>query len=75
MKRSVMLAFALAAMAFAQQLPAQVPAPVAQLNEQDVRLAGIAERMLAANRALCRQEMPLTGMVLHSRDQYRTAAA
>lgn len=57
-------------MAFAQQLPAQLPGPVARLNQQDVRLAAIAERMLAANRALCRQGMPLTGMVLHSRDQY-----
>lgn len=37
---------------------------------QDVRLATIAERMLGANRALCRQHMPLTGMVLHSEDQY-----
>jgi len=62
-------------MAFGQQLFAQQPDPVARLNQQDVRFAGIAERVLAANRALCRQEMPLTGMVLHSRDQYRTAAA
>lgn len=75
MNCSIRLALALAAMAFGQQLSAQQPDPIAMLNQQDVRLAGIAERMLAANRALCRQEMPLTGMVLHSRDQYRTAAA
>lgn len=62
-------------MAFAQQLPAQMPGPVARLNHEDVRLAGIAERLLAANRALCRQEMPLAGMVLHSRDQYRANVA
>lgn len=62
-------------MAFAQQLPAQLPGPVARLNQQDVRLAGIAERLLAANRTLCRQEMPLTGLVLHSRDQYRASVA
>ena len=42
---------------------------------QDVRLATIAERLLAANRDLCRQHMPLTGLVLHSRDQYRPSVA
>lgn len=42
---------------------------------QDVRLATIAERLLAANRELCRQHMPLTGLVLHSRDQYRASVA
>jgi Zn-dependent protease with chaperone function len=45
------------------------------LVEQDVRLAKIAERMLGANRELCRQHMPLTGLVLHSEDQYGRAAA
>ncbi|HEU4650260.1 MAG TPA: M48 family metallopeptidase [Croceibacterium sp.] len=40
------------------------------LRVQDLRLATIAERMLGANRELCRQHMPLTGMILHSRDQY-----
>lgn len=75
MKCSVRLALAVAAMAFAQQLPAQELGPVAQLNQQDVRLAAIAERLLGANRALCRQEMPLTGIVLHSRDQYRASLA
>ncbi len=65
------LALALAAMAFGQQLSAQQLSPVDLLIVQDVRLAGIAERLLAANRTLCRHEMPLTGMVLHSRDQYR----
>ena len=41
-----------------------------QLNVQDLRLAQVGERLLGSNRALCRSEMPLTGMVLHSRDQY-----
>ena len=45
------------------------------LVEQDARLATIAERMLGANRDLCRQHMPLTGIVLHSRDQYGAAVA
>jgi hypothetical protein len=62
-------------MAFGQQLSAQQTGPVARLNHQDVRLAAVAERLLAANRALCRQEMPLTGIVLHSRDQYRGSVA
>jgi hypothetical protein len=61
-------------MAFGQQLSAQ-PGPVDLLIMQDVRLAGIAERLLAANRTLCRHEMPLTGMILHSRDQYRARLA
>jgi len=58
-------------MAFGQQLVAQVPGPVERLNQQDVRLAQVAERMQGANRELCRLSMPLTGLVLHSRDQYR----
>jgi len=69
------LALALAAMAFAQQVGAQTPTAVDRLIRQDVRLAGIAERLLEANRALCRLEMPLTGLVLHSQDQYRTGVA
>jgi hypothetical protein len=65
---------ALAAMAFAQQLGAQQPSDVDRLNQQDARLAAIAERMLGANSEFCRQTMPLTGIVLHSRDQYRSDA-
>jgi Zn-dependent protease with chaperone function len=61
-------------MAFAQQSAAQSSAMTA-LVQQDARLAAIAERMLRANNALCRQHMPLTGMVLHSRDQYGQSAA
>jgi len=44
---------------------------VSALIEQDRRLAGIAERLLKANAPLCRQEMPLLGMVMNSRDQYQ----
>ena len=75
MNSSIKLAVALAAMAFGQQVVAQPTSPVALLVQQDLRLAAVAERLLAANRALCRQEMPLTGMVLHSRDQYRAEVA
>ena len=58
-------------MAFGQHVVAQQTSPVDRLVQQDVRLAAVADRLLAANRELCRQEMPLIGMVLHSRDQYR----
>lgn len=61
-------------MAFGQQVAAQPDEGITALVQQDLRLATLAERMLAANRALCRQAMPLTGMVLHSRDQYRRDA-
>lgn len=44
--------------------------PVAALRAQDIRLAQIADHMLEANQALCKAKMPLTGMILHSSDQY-----
>src|SRR5690606_14589476 len=74
-KRSVLLSFAAAVMAFGQQVSAQGTGPMQQLNVQDLRLAQVGERLLEANGALCRSEMPLTGMVLHSRDQYSDRVA
>lgn len=74
MKGSIKLAIAFTSMAFAQHSPAQSNA-LSALVEQDVRLATIAERMLAANSSLCRQHMPLAGLVLHSQDQYGKAVA
>src|SRR5690606_7524919 len=62
-------------MAFAQQSAAQDHDAVERLVEQDLRLATIAERLLGTNASLCRLHMPLTGMVLHSRDQYRAGLA
>lgn len=62
-------------MVFAQQVVAQETSTLAALVEQDMRLATVAERMLAANRDLCRAHMPLTGLVIHSRDQYRADVA
>jgi hypothetical protein len=52
--------------------------PLAPLAAQDAsslavadrRLAAIAERLQGANVALCRQVMPLAGLILHSADQY-----
>lgn len=45
----------------------------ASLWEQDLRLAQMAERVSGANAQLCRQTMPLTGMIVHSADQYGPA--
>jgi Zn-dependent protease with chaperone function len=75
MNRSFKLAIACCCMAFGQQSAAQSGEAMTALVEQDVRLATIAERMLGANRDLCRQHMPLTGLVLHSRDQYGATVA
>ncbi len=50
-------------------LPAQAQTSE-ELSAQDLRLARIADAMLLANARLCRQTMPVTGMILHSADQY-----
>jgi hypothetical protein len=62
-------------MAFAQQSLAKTAESVSALIAQDARLAAIAGQILGANAHLCRQHMPLTGMVLHSSDQYRNGLA
>ncbi|WAT18302.1 M48 family metallopeptidase [Aurantiacibacter sp. MUD11] len=46
-----------------------------QLEQQDLRLARIAEHIMITNEALCRSTMPVTGMILHSMDQYSSGAA
>jgi len=55
----------LAPAAFAQEHDA-----LAALQAQDQRLARIGERILARNSHLCTSLMPITGLVLHSADQY-----
>ena len=75
MKKSASFALALAVIAFPQHSTAQAPGPMEMLSRQDLRLATVAERMLAANDSLCRQHMPLTGLILHSRDQYGASTA
>lgn len=52
------------------QSRAQEADRTAALWAQDLRLATLAERIMAANAHLCRTTMPLTGMILHSADQY-----
>lgn len=69
------IAIVFASMAIAQQVSAQPASPLGSLLQQDSRLAAVAERLLTANDRLCRAKMPLTGMVLHSRDQYRDGIA
>ena len=54
---------------------AALPAGLALAQEQSIetadrRLAQVAERLQAANVALCRQHMPLTGLIVFSADQY-----
>ncbi|MCB2065226.1 MAG: PDZ domain-containing protein [Erythrobacter sp.] len=46
-----------------------------QVEAQDLRLARVADGLLAVNAAMCRQTMPLTGAILHSADQYAPGAA
>ncbi|WP_271077907.1 M48 family metallopeptidase [Aurantiacibacter sp. MUD61] len=43
------------------------------LQVQDLRLARVADRIMVANANLCRNQMPITGMILHSADQYPSA--
>jgi hypothetical protein len=74
MKASALPAIAFAALILPQSAAAQ-DAGLASLNRQDLRLAAVADRMLAANDHLCRRHMPLTGLILHSRDQYRADVA
>jgi hypothetical protein len=52
-----------------------LPAGLALAQEQSIeladrRLAQVAERLQAANVGLCRQHMPLTGLIVFSADQY-----
>jgi hypothetical protein len=72
MKRSLGLAVMVSALTIASAAPAQAPDPLAPLVAQDLRLAAVSQRLMQANDALCRKHMPLAGIVLHTRDQYRS---
>ena len=74
MPAPVKSAIAVVLMAFSPQVGAQPANPQTELASQDLRLAGIAERMLEANDALCRQHMASTGLVIETRDQYLSDA-
>lgn len=66
------LALAFSALVFGAPVAAQSQGGMDALVSQDMRLASLAERMMRANDALCRQHMPLTGLIIHTRDQYRS---
>ncbi|MEO6152370.1 MAG: M48 family metalloprotease [Croceibacterium sp.] len=72
MKISVLIAVGLAVVAGSHTLSAQTSNPVDLLAAQDIRLAQVSDRLLAANDPLCRLHMPLAGFLVHTRDQYRT---
>lgn len=65
----ILLAFISSVMAsvLSPTVRAQASTP---LLEQDLRLARIADAMLVSNARLCRETMPVPGIVLHSADQY-----
>lgn len=65
-----LLATLLLPLALLAGLPLHAQDSAAALWQQDLRLAQVAERIGAANVPLCRETMPLTGLILHSADQY-----
>lgn len=76
----VLRTFALAALLAAGTAPApaqakQDEAQWAALAREDVRLARIADTLQRSNAGLCRSTMPVTGLILHSADQYRAGQA
>lgn len=71
MRRLLTTCLALACIASASAAQAQAAQDIAA---QDMRLARTAEAMQQANVRLCRQTMPVTGMILHSADQYGEGA-
>ncbi len=75
---ALLAAFLAASPAHAQQAAAAAGADQSQwdaLAREDVRLARIADTLLRANSGLCRLTMPVTGLILHSADQYRSGQA
>ncbi|MGB3797102.1 MAG: M48 family metallopeptidase [Alteraurantiacibacter sp.] len=55
-------------------IPHSARAQHADLAAQDLRLARVADAMLIGNNRLCRKSMPVTGIILHSADQYGEGA-
>ncbi len=75
--RTFAAAIALAGIAVVAVNPAQaqVDPQWAALQREDLRLASISDALLRANAHLCLNTMPVTGMILHSADQYRNGPA
>lgn len=57
------------------QVHAQDSTQWSALQREDLRLASVADALLRANAQLCRSTMPVTGIILHSADQYRDGTA
>lgn len=69
------LALLLTAVLHAPPLSAQGEDAYSELERADLRLAQVAERIMVSNASLCRELMPVTGIILHSADQYREGVA
>ncbi|ONF97362.1 M48 family metallopeptidase [Sphingomonas jeddahensis] len=69
--RDVVIALLLAAAAPASAAPAGLDtASLESLRAIDLRLGAIAHRLVTANAALCRDQAPATGLILHAATQY-----
>lgn len=44
--------------------------PFFAVREQDLRLSMIMRRLITGNAAICRNQMPFTGLILHAQSQY-----
>lgn len=69
-----LLALATPVVPAAQAQTAGVTDVLAALRAEDLRVAAIAERLTLANRALCRDLAPRTGLQIHDLSQYAVAA-
>lgn len=54
--------------------PAAAASPLLALQQMDQRVAAIGHRLARANRDICERTMPLSGMLVHSLDQYGAKA-
>ena len=68
---AAIIAVSLLFSAIAAPATAQESVGWSNLQRQDIRLASVAERLMVANAGLCNATMPVTGLILHSADQYR----
>ena len=66
----LMAVFVVATMTVSLPASAREGDSLSTLADEDMRLAVLAEDMLRANHRLCRKTMPVTGLLLHTRDQY-----
>lgn len=65
------LVFALGTVIFSTANAGDMTARFEELRSKDLRLAKVGGSLIEANSAQCRLTMPYTGLVLHSRNQYK----